>query len=132
MNFSGKSSKTQNSLIDGDEKVCEIGFQIERAARPVLRCAPNLRFETLRRVERAATLDAGAAIRDERRLDARRDVVVEQVVHDAIAEVGGPYLARFRARDDETDRAAGRIAAAAQLVVQLDQVALAIDFEGER
>ena len=51
-------------------------------------------------------------------------MVVEQVVHDAVAELRGPHLARLGAGDGKADTAAGAVAAVQQLGVQVAQVAL--------
>jgi len=59
----------------------------------------------------------------------RRDVVVQQVVHDAVAEVSRPNLAWLGPGDDKADRAAGLVVAADQLVMQLAQVAFQAGLE---
>ena len=116
----------QHVLVDGDEEVGQVALEIERWPCPVLRDATDLRLEAFGRVHRAAPGDAGAGVLDERSVKARRDFVVQQVVHDPITEIGRPHLACFRARDDKADRAAGLIRAVLQLVVQFDQVALQV------
>jgi len=58
-------------------------------------------------------------------------VVVEQVVHDAVTEISGPYLAWLRVGDYEADRGAWLVSAGIQLGVQLHKVALHIELKGQ-
>ncbi|MDP2249839.1 MAG: hypothetical protein Q8K14_05335 [Hydrogenophaga sp.] len=53
-------------------------------------------------------------------------------MHDAIAELGGPDLARLGPGDDETNRPAGAVPPAAQLGVQVEQVSLQPVFKRQR
>ncbi|KMR58052.1 hypothetical protein EY06_15130, partial [Staphylococcus aureus] len=59
------------------------------------------------------------------------DTVVEQVVHDPVAEVGGPHLARLGPGDDETDGAPRSILATDQLIKELGQIALQVELESQ-
>jgi hypothetical protein len=60
------------------------------------------------------------AVGDEGALEARADLVVEQVVDHAVAEAGRPHLARLREGDDEEDRRPG-LRAADQVEVELSR-----------
>ncbi len=128
----GEQQLAQNLLVDRDEEVREVALQVKRGPRPVLCDASDLRLEALRRVERAATSNACTRVCNERPLETRRNVVVQQVMDYPIAEVCGPYFAGLRTRDHEADRAAGRIAAVGQLVVQAPEIALQIRLESQR
>lgn len=74
----------------------------------------------------------GAAVGDPCGHEARRDGVVQQVMDDAVAELGGPDFARLRPGDDEADGAAGAVGAGAQFVVEAAEVALEILLEIDR
>ncbi|MNQ94161.1 hypothetical protein D3C85_1096640 [compost metagenome] len=128
----GAQLAIQHTLVDRDEEVGEVSFQVEGRLRPVLAGAAHLGFQPLGGVQRAAPGDAGAAVGDEGGLDATADVVVQQVVDDAIAEGGGPHFARLRPGDHETDGAARPVGAGQQLFVQLEEVDLHGLFEPER
>ncbi|MNG11453.1 hypothetical protein D3C84_949980 [compost metagenome] len=58
-------------------------------------------------------------------------MVVEQVVDDAIAEVGGPDLPRLRVGDHEADGGPGLVGTLDQLGMQLHEVALQVELEGQ-
>jgi hypothetical protein len=121
----------EDPLVDRDEEVGDVALEVEGRPRQ-LRVIERTLLEAARGVERAAALDAGAAVGDEGALEARADAVVEQVVRDAVGERRRPDLARLRAVDDEADRAAGPVGAAGEALVQLDQVRLVVGLEGER
>src|ERR1035437_6586435 len=93
---------------------------------PVLRDAANLGFQTLGRIQRAATGDAGAAIGDETGVDPWRDVVIEEVMNDSITEVSRPHLAGLWPRDDKADRFPWRIRSTRQFLVQRPEIALQV------
>jgi len=121
-----------DALVDADEEVGEIELEVVAGAAPVLRLAADLGFQPPGGVERATAGDAGAGIGDEAGLEARADLAVEQVVHDAVAELGGPYFAHLGPGDDKADRGAGPIGAGLQLVVQRGEVVFELLFEGQR
>lgn len=67
---------------------------------------------------------------DETRLEGALLMMHQQMVHNAVAKVGGEHLARLRAVGDEADRLPRPIAVIAQLGRQAQQVGLGIEFEG--
>ncbi|MCY1427655.1 hypothetical protein D9M71_435120 [compost metagenome] len=121
----------EDALVDADEEVGQVALQVVRRPAPVLGDAAHLGLQALGGIEGAAAGDAGAAVGDEAALDARADVVVQQVVHDAIAEVGRPDLPRLRVGDHEADGGAGLVGAIGQLGMQLHEVALQVELEGQ-
>lgn len=93
----------KNPLVDGDEEVRQIAFQVVSLAAPVLRHAPNLAFQPLGGVQGSSSWDASAAVGNELRFDAGSGVVVEKVVDDAIPKVRRPHFSVLRPGDDEAD-----------------------------
>jgi hypothetical protein len=112
----------EDPLVDRDEEVGDVALEVEGAARPVGGDRAHLVLEAARGVERAAALDAGAAVGDEGALEARADAVVEQVVRHAVGERRRPDLARLGAVDDEADRAPGPVGAGGEALVQVDEL----------
>ena len=83
---------------------------VDLSGLPALADDSGLCVEALGGVEGAAPGDAGATVGDETGLEARPDLAVEQVVHDAVAELGGPDFAHLGPGDDEADRGPGPVA----------------------
>jgi hypothetical protein len=52
------------------------------------------------------------------------DAIIDNMVHDPVAEVGRPHLSVFRPRDHKTDRSADPIGPAVQVAKERHQVAL--------
>lgn len=119
-------------LVNADEEIRQVHFQVEGALIPVLGNAPDLRLEAFGAVKCPSSRDARAAIGDERGIERRRDSLVEQMMDDPIAKLCRPYLARLRPGDDEANAFSWVIRAVQKLFVQLDEIALKILFESER
>ena len=121
-----------DAFVDADEEVGEVQLEVVARAAPVLGLAAHLGLQSLGGVQRAASGNAGAGIGDEAGFEARGDLSVEQVMHDAVAELCGPDFAHLGPGDDKADRRAGPVVAASQLVVQRGEVVFKGLLEGQR
>ena len=119
----------QDGLVDADEEIGQVAFEVERRPAPVAGNAAHLCFEAARGVEGASPGDAGAGVGDESGMEALGHRVVEHMVGDAVGEGRAPDLARFGSSDDETDGAAGRVAALLQRVGEGAEVGFLIALE---
>jgi len=122
----------QHGFVDADEEVGQVALEVVGRVAPVGRGAAHLALQPLGGIQRAPAWDAGAAVCREAGVKARRDLVVEQVMHDAVAKACCPHLARLGVGDDEAHAAAGLVGAGAQFVVQLPKVVLGLGLEGHR
>ncbi len=107
---------SKHALVDRHEEIGQVALEVEARPRPVLRLAADLRFHSLAGVQRAAPWDTGAAVRYEAALDGGADAVVQQVVNDAVAEVGGPHLAGLWPGYHKADRSARPVGASLEIV----------------
>ena len=80
-------------------------------------------------IQRAPAGNAGRTADVKAGDEARRDGVVEQVMHDPVPEVSGPDFARLGVRDDKADAAAGPVGLVQQLGAQRAQVLLGVGFK---
>ena len=77
----------------------------------------------------AFALAARVGVEDELAVEQRSHIVVVEVVHHAVAEIGGKDLALDRVAHHKTHRRRRTVAAVAQLVVQINQVGLQVQLE---
>src|SRR5258708_28704411 len=94
-NFPGEQLE-HNALVDRHEEVGEVALQIERWPVPVARDTADLVLDTIRGVKRAASGNAGAAVGDECVFESPADFSVQQMMNNAIAELGGPNFPGLR------------------------------------
>ena len=86
-------------------------------------------FKTLHAVERSHTFAARVAVRDEGAFKNRGSVVVEQMMHHTVAEVGGKHLSFHRISGNETNAPAHFIGTVAQFFVQFYEILLQIELK---
>ena len=120
----------QHGLVNGHKEVCQIALEVVRRAAPVVGVAAHLVLQPFGGIQRATAWDAGATVGHKTGVKAWGNVVVQQVMHDAVAEACSPYLAWLGVGDDEADGAPWLVGARGQFFIKLKQVVLGVVFEG--
>jgi hypothetical protein len=122
----------QHRLVDGHKEVGQVTLEVMGWAAPVACLDAYLVLQPVSGVERAPAWNACTTVGHKAGMKLRRYVVVQQVVHHAVAEACGPHLAWLGVRDDEADGAAWLVGARGQLIVQLVEVVLDLGLECQR
>jgi predicted RNase H-like HicB family nuclease len=124
--------RVERVLVDRGEEARDVQVERPRGPPAVRRRAAEKRHQPVARSERALAAAAGERVVDEDALEERLLVRDEEVVDDAVAEIGGEDLARLRARGDEADGRPRAVGVGAQLLLEAEQVRLRVRLEGER
>lgn len=99
------------AVVEAHEVALDVEFDDEGGAGVILGCAANVGGEALLAEESAFADAAGIGIDDEAAIPPAGADVIEKVVNDAVAERGGDDFADDGITDDESDAAAGFVAA---------------------
>lgn len=118
-----------NAPVDAVEEIGDVRFQEEGLAAPVTSDRAGETGYAAHSVMGAAAGNAGITIPDEPPVETFCDRIVDEVMHDSVAELRGPHLPDFRVCDHESNAAADFVIAASEIVVQRDEVPFEIGLE---
>ena len=121
----------QAAAVDVHEVATDVHLQYVARLRVVLALASYVALQAGDAVVRATVLDAAVRVLDEGALQHHVDVIVVEVVYDAVAELRGEDLAALRVGDDEAGGLAGAVGALPQLVAQCLQLCLGMALEAQ-
>ena len=122
----------QELSVDAHEEALDVELQNVGIAGVVVRTAPDEPVDPLYSQVASLADPARVAIEDELVLEEVVDLVDDEVMNDAVAELGGEDLAFHRLVDDESERGAGCVGPCIDLFAQAQEVLLVVNLERGR
>ncbi len=127
--FPTADNVVEDLLVDGHEKRPDVQVHEKCVAGAVVaRLAHKFLESSYSRVISLA-FAAGIAVVDEAPFPSGLQVPDEEVMDDAVAEMGGEDLPGFRALRDKAGRRKGAVGAGFQLLLQFDEVSLGLELK---
>ena len=108
--------------VDVHEVAPDVHLQHPAGQLPVVALAAEVLLQAVDAVVRAAPLDAGVAVADKGALQRLVRVVEVEMMHDAVAKVGGEHFALLRVGDKEALAGPRLVATFPKLVAEFRQV----------
>ena len=118
-------------LVNRGEEAGHVELECPRRPLSVGADAPQELYQPVVGCQHALAVAAGERVVNERRLEHRLQARYQHVMHDAVAEIRGEYLARLRPVGDKANRAAGPVRVVPQLLLQRQQTGLSVHLEAK-
>ena len=125
----GKAYLKQSLPVDVHKITPDIHLHHITGHGVVLAFFPNVFFEPPDAVMRTTSLDTTVAVVNESALIDLMRVIVIEMMHDAVAEVGGKHLSLLGVGDDEATGGFGFIRPVEKLITQLNKILSQISFK---
>ena len=115
--------------VDIHEITPNVQFEQIAGAAEIIRTRPNMGFQPSNAVKRTFVLTTRITVGDERTFEHRSDVIEQQMMHDAIAEIRSENLPLDRNLGDEAHTAPHPITPFGDFVIQRDEIFFEPHFE---
>ena len=121
----------QDVTVDAVKEIRDVGLEEKGRAAPVARDGSGKAGDAAQSVMGAAPRNTGVAVADKAPVKAVADGVVDDMMHNAVAEFRRPYLPDFWMSHDEGNAAADPIFTAGKFAVERNQIAFQIGLEAK-